>query len=225
MQGIWKEKISGYKKDCKRKKQSRKHTLKDKFKALNKKFIIKDIENEIVHDEANNFVVIQDEIITKQSGWVETWKIEVLRYIRDIPSSSGMYLYPEYSVSIRTAYQIGAQWYDEYDNTEINGDLINKLDFLYKEEVKFEEVLKVKKYRSSWRPNFESKIFIYGNPIPKKYKKIFGLRATKRRKYAQKMANRKTRARLKVWLSKKDYNQEIEIKNHVLEKSIAWEIY
>lgn len=45
------------------------------------------------------------------------------------------------------------------------------------------------------------------------------------RKKAQKEANRTTRAKLKQWLTKKDYNMDTEIKNHSLEKSIAWEIH
>lgn len=44
------------------------------------------------------------------------------------------------------------------------------------------------------------------------------------RKNAQKLANRTTRAKLKQWLSKKDYDMEIEIETHGLEKSIELEI-
>lgn len=45
------------------------------------------------------------------------------------------------------------------------------------------------------------------------------------RKNAQKLANRTTRAKLKQWISKKDYDMDIEIKTHSLQKSIAWEIH
>lgn len=42
MQGLWKEKVGGWNnKDCKRKKQSRKHTLKDKYNIIQKEIFEK----------------------------------------------------------------------------------------------------------------------------------------------------------------------------------------
>jgi len=49
MQGTWKESISGWRKDSRRKVHSRKHTLKDKVKPLIKKFYYKRINNETLH--------------------------------------------------------------------------------------------------------------------------------------------------------------------------------
>ena len=55
MQGTWKENISGYHKDCRRKKQSRKHTLKDKVKPLIKKFIYKDIDTNFIYTKGDRY--------------------------------------------------------------------------------------------------------------------------------------------------------------------------
>lgn len=44
------------------------------------------------------------------------------------------------------------------------------------------------------------------------------------RKSSQNKANRLDRAKLRNWLSKKDYDMEKEIKTHSLSKSIAWDI-
>ena len=51
MTGTWKENISSYHKDCRRKRQSRKHTLKDKVKPLIKKFRYKNIDTDFIYTD------------------------------------------------------------------------------------------------------------------------------------------------------------------------------
>jgi hypothetical protein len=225
MNGLWKENLSGYdRKGNKRKKHTRKHTLKDKVKPLIKKFYYKDIDNDVIHNDANRFEYVKPKKTFKQSGWVETWRVRVERIISwRKPSYDSVYLIRNWSENIRTAYNVNGIWYDEYSHEKIDGDIV-PLHFLFKEEVEYDEPIEIKK-SYGWKPSFENEIFIYGKPLCEDWHNQYGFWSTRRRKYAQTYANRKTRAKAKNWLNKKDWNQETEIKNHSLEKSIAWEIY
>jgi len=64
--------------------------------------------------------------------------------------------------------------------------------------------------------------FMYGKPLPSwRWYRFYD--DGKRRKYAQKLANRMDRRNIKAWINKKDIS--IPLKTHHLSKSIAWEIH
>ena len=138
MQGRWKEKIGGYDaKGTKRKRHTRKNTLKDKEKVFITKFNFKKIDNDVIQDESNKYELVGD----------------------------------------------------EYDPSGI-----------------------------------ESKIHIYGKLRVNTYSHKLIFSSTKRRKVLKKIANRTTRAKMKSWLSKKDYEMDTEPKSHGLQKSIARDV-
>lgn len=223
MQGTWKENISGWnQKDSKRKKQSRKHTLKDKAKTLIKKFKYKNIKNKVIWDEGG-VEFIKDSSCFKQSGWVESWKVEVETYIGKYKFYwNSDYFQNRYSYSVRTAYWNNG-WFDDYDNTPISGPgvKVKKLNFLYKEEIKYDTPIEIKPYRG-YRSTAATKetVFIYGKPICVDYWNKYRFWSTKRRKYGQQLVNRKERSAIRDWVKKEDW--ESEIPTNDLTKSIAW---
>ena len=217
MQGRWKENVGGYHKDCRRKKHSRKHTLKDKVKPLIKKYIYNDIDTDFIWEDG--VIHTQPEPIYKQSGFIETWKINVTRYVRDAYPYDE-YHYNVYSNNVRTAYYSDG-WYDEYTNEPIIGD-VTKLSFLWKVEVQYDTPKKINRKRSYFYSEREE-IYVYGKPLPKDWNNIYGFWGTKSRKPAAKMANKIGRAKVREWIHKADWDKPI--KNYALEKSIAWEIW
>jgi hypothetical protein len=223
MNGTWKENLGGYdRKGNRRKKHRRKHTLKDKVKPLIKKFHYNDIDNDVIHNDANRFEYVKPEKTFKQSGWVETWRIRVERTLSwKKDSYDSIYSTRNWSENIRTAYNVNGIWYDEFNHEKIDGEIV-PLDFLFKREVIYDEPVELKDFRG-WSPKFQNEIFIYGKPLCENWHNQYGFWSTKSRKYAQKYANKRTKMNIKTWIVKGDW--DTVPKSHDLEKSIAWEIY
>ena len=222
MNGTWKENVSGWdRKGNKRKKQSRKHTLKDKVKPLIRKFHYNEEYNDTIWIEGDANYIKPEKYIYKKSGFIETWSIEVSRYIGQKVCED--YLLSEYSYNNRVAYQtIDDKWYDEYTNEPIDG-IVKKLHFKYKEEVTFDEPVKI--YVGTWsrKPSTDETIFIYGKPITDNYTNQYGFWSARRRKWIQTSAHRKDRALLRQYISNSDWNKDV--KTHPLSKSISWEVW
>jgi len=217
MTGTWKENVSSYHKDCRRKKQSRKHTLKDKVKPLVKKFKYKNIDTDFIFSDG--IVITKPEPKTKQSGFVDTFKIEVQRSLNEVESDEG-YLYTRFSSKVRTAYYANG-WYDEYTDEPIYGD-VKKLSFIWSKEVQYDKPAVIRD-RRWYSASYVDTIYIYGKPITSNWLNHYGFWSSKSRKPAAKMANRIGRAKCREWIHNAVW--DAPIKNYALEKSIAWEIW
>ena len=220
MQGTWKEKVGGWNhKDTKRKKQTRKHILKDKVKPLIKKFYYDDKEFE---DTIRYETIIEykaDKAVYKNSGFVEYWKIEKLTKVGN--QVFGDYLEPIYNRTKMDAYLENGIWYNVYTNEIING-YIEKIAFLYKEEKVFN---KPKLINCGYSRNYIMcyNIFIYNKPLGEDWHNQYGFWSTKARKHVQKLVNARDRANTREYINRGDWDKDV--KTHALSKSIAWEIY
>jgi len=220
MQGIWKENISGYnKKGFKRKKFSRKHTLKDKAKwhitncdARKGKAISNRTKWE------NKYEFIGQKVKTEREIFVDVYKIKVLGSIEGVDCS----FIEKETKKTRIAFSYRDHWYDFYTK-----ELINKC---VKELVKIETMYinwdqNKDKYRNLRFFSYGNKdrLFLYGKPLVVDYYNTYGFYSTKDRIYAQTRANRMDRRRIKIWIDNRDYDKEV--KTHALSKTIAWEIW
>lgn len=212
MQGLWKNSVCGWShKDSKRKKQTHKHLVKDKYRAMVNADRRGD-KNLPLYEEGE-VVYLEEEPIYTKHVWIEVWKIELTRH-RFVGRDS---------LSLREAYNWRGVWYDDYTNEpiELLGRSVKKLAFLYKVEEQLERPIKEhqhKRWTSGWSTG--STTFLYGKPIRNKLKYWDD---GKRRKYAQKYANSRDRQRVRTWVGKRDW--DAEVKTHALSKSILWEIW
>lgn len=222
MNGTWKNNLGGWSKDSKRKKQTHKNMLRDNGRHLARNEYrrnTKTINTNIFRVDGDVEVALPEKTYIK-SGFVETWKVLAIRYIKT--TKIGDVLMPEYSKSLRTAYSFFGIWYDEYDNEEIDAQEIEPLSFLYKEEIEYSEpVLRVKE-RNWCTASTRNIYFFYGKPIQGWKVKTF-FNDGRRRKIAQKFASSMDRMNIRTFISNGDWDDEI--KTHTLSKSILWEIY
>jgi len=207
MNGLWKENLGGWNhKGQKRKKQKRKHTIRDRARALLKVQERKDIgiweEGEVEFKKP--------EKIFKNNFYIEIWRVKFLK------SDYSKYIY-------RDAYFWNNCWYNEYTDEPIHYSFVKKVDFLYATELVFDKPIEIKENPFRGYSFYVSTTtFIFGKPLPN-WKKWTLYNDGRRRKFAQKQAHSKDRAKLREWISKGDWDSEI--KTHALSKSILWEVH
>jgi len=214
MNGTWKEQLGGYdSKGTRRKRQARKHILKDKIKALEKTFW-RESSSEIVEEK------------NKYSSDVDIFKIQVKRFIEDVRPYYGEYVESVYSTSIREAYFL-LGWRDAYTDKLIeNCQEVKTLSFLYSKHLVFDEYLEQKPRRvrpSKWKTNI---LFVYGKAIPFKYTRDYYVVPTSLKKGLAKIVNGKDRMRVKDYIHNADWDANIG--THSLSKDYhfyAWLMY
>jgi len=225
MQGTWLENTPLYSKyGDKRRKQTRKHTIKDKFKPLIKKFHYKDMidKSGTYKDTIDKYnYVVQDEII-KHSQKVEVYKVNIKRYYK-IPNTIPW----EYNISssIRYAYKFNKSWYDSYIN-QIIGDIgeVNIIKFEYFTFIHFNPPLITPiKYTKSSYFGHKSSIWFYDKPIDSNWHNKYGFWSTRRRKFYQNLANRRDRRLSKNYCIKGDWDKDV--KSHSSSRSINWDVW
>ena len=242
MNGLWKENIFGWNhKDTRRKKQSRKHYIKDKGKAIHNKFgrygkhtadkNVFRIENEqeIVYNPYNNMDI---------KKYAEIINIEIMYYELDdngledktkpLFKNLNAYVDPNKNYYSDVLYEEKTRK-ELKKHLEENLGLVfpQKYKILYtkptgrKIETNWEEIKNtydVDKVSSFWSTE---KTYMYNTLIPD-WKVSTFYDDGKRRKIAQKRAHHKDRQNLRKYLKEGDWDKEI--KTHYLSKSIAWEI-
>jgi len=207
MQGKWKENVSIYHKDCKRRKQKRKHTIKDKAKwyltnkekVLNKKNLYEDvIEHKIP-------------IVQKKEKYLPIHILFVEKYNKE---------YDFIDIIKVKAFQWKRGW--------INVDTMDYISGHVLKDIQTEDVFQLilhheskEKERISEYGN--NKIIMFNTLLPQNYWHYFGFYSHSLRKFWQKYAHRKDRMLLRNWISHRDFDEEI--KTHYLSKSISWEVW
>lgn len=206
MKGLWKENLGSWNhKDTKRKKQTRKHTLKDNIKVL--------IKEEINYYKEGECELVLPKPVYEDCGVVEVWNVMFSKY---------EYFF-DYSKPRRAYYIPQLGWFDDYTNNSIDKPFHKKVELVGKKFVKYPRPIKVK---SGYRKNiltFGGEVFLYGKPLPVDYWRMFGFRSTRRRKWIQRYVNKKERRAVRDWVTKADWNREIP--THSLSKSIAWMVW
>jgi len=226
MNGTWKENVGGYHKDCKRKKQSRKHTLKDKAKwhirhsgIGYRNTIPKNTPTKIEGD----VVITPRKILRKKELYVDVYVINVddYNYIEILGEDFCVPPQGFFEGKTKIAFKYNNNYFDIYTKEIIIGLIkpLSKIDTIYLDWDEEDTYITERVYK----PSIKETIFLYGKPLPKKYWNIFGFWTTKARKYAQNKAHRMDRRNTKTFIKKGDW--DAEIKTHCLSKSIAWEIY
>jgi len=205
MHGLWKENLGGWNaKDCKRKNQSRKNTLRDKGRVLLNAFYK---DKDVGIWEESEIEIIEDEPMYKQSDWCEIWSVVVGR---DTFLSIGKSFY---------AIEYNGKWYDYITYDEITSKNISQLTFIKKEEFQLDKPKKIPTSRGYFWASSRSTTFIYGCPIPD-WKISTFYNDGKRRKIAQKMASASDRAIIREWIGRS--NWDAEIGTHALSKGLGW---
>jgi len=213
MQGLWKEKLSGYdRKGLKRKKITRKHILKDKAKW----HIINSDNSKQIREEPGNLIYIR-KIKNKRNFYAELWLIK-----EDI-SKYPLNILLKKKNKTKAAFFYKNKWFDYFTKEPIEYNIIK----IYKIKNIFANLLmeNKSKYRiikKDYSPT-NSIYFLYNKPLNKNFYYEFGFWTSRYRKYAQNKANRKDRRIVKDWIRKGNF--EKELKSHNLSKSIAWEVW
>ena len=238
MQGLWKEKISGYdKKGIRRRKTSRKNTIRDKRVALLKDYHkgrnkIYRIENpmELVY-KGNRYVLNNEKIEKTTPIYKIGFRIPKKGFEDDYSKSS--------YISIK-AYRNGdkghynTQWLEEKTDKNIRDyfglsfkqfyciDHIFTIKEVGIKELDWQnEVLKRNRIRRCDFNTNNQREFIYNKPLYRYYKWSMYTESTRRR-FARKMVNGQTRTSVRNWINKGNWDAERVIPCY--EKSYAWYI-
>ena len=214
MQGVWKNRLGGWNhKNQNRKKQTRKHMLKDKGEFLN------------IHSEELDSVKIYGEMkielnTSKKSSphtkLVDVQYVEFERYALFGGS---------HKKHILAYFSDG--WIDYYTDRPIlfRWSKISPQKILFKKELVIDKddkpISPIKDIPFILYSGGES-IHIFGKPV-EKWKINTFYRHTRIRSKIKKIANSKDRIRVRNWISNKCWDSEI--KTHSLGKSILWEVW
>jgi hypothetical protein len=221
MKGTWKENVGGYTKDNKRKKQSRKHTLKDCAKWHISHTDSYREGKESPSTILNGDVEIQGKTIPAKKQWIiNIYSIDVDNYNYKEKTPDDVFE-GFFEGNNRVAYEYHGKFYDIYDNSEIQGK-IKILNLIDTEYIDWDKDLPDIKERV-WKPATKTTIFLYGKPLPADYWNMFGFYSSRARKYWQKAVNKMDRQRVREYISNEDW--DIDVKTHALSKSIDWEIW
>jgi len=229
MNGTWKENISGYdRKGNKRRKQSRKHTLKDKAKWHIKHTIYSKQTNNKLSNKTyieGNVEFIPAMVKNHKELYVDVWTVDVDNYDYSKTLDEYCFLPPAgyFEGNNKIAFEYNNAWYDIYTHTYIKGIIkpLNKIDTIY---LNWDENKpKIVEYKGYCGVDTKETIYLYNKPLSVKFWNIYGFYSTKARKYAQKKVNHIDRQNVRTYISESNWDKEI--KTHALSKSIAWEIY
>ncbi|MBT5491375.1 hypothetical protein HOK00_03535 [bacterium] len=240
MQGTWKENLSGYNhKDTKRKKQSRKHTVKYKYQGFLKASLRKDkklsssifkiepiIEETTYLDKGTSFnqkAYIFDTKFTFRKDfrhWKEGYKIyesvllktfsEVDKYpYEPIVYNTGLYYYEYLNLYTHTMERAN-NYASSYD---IKRMFDVKIEILKLNKIITWALNDNKRFSIKKREYFSecSKTFIYGKPINKSLLSKKFLR-NENSKYFQKYMNSKDRVELRNWIKNANWDKSLNFK-------------
>jgi hypothetical protein len=239
MNGLWKENVSGWNhKDTRRKKQSRKHYIKDKGKAIYLKFGRNGkhtADKNVFRIENEQEIIYNPYHYMDIKKYAEVFNIEIVYYELDdngledknkpVFKNLNVYIDPN-----KNYYN--DVFYEEKSRKELDDylgliflqryEIISKKPTGRKIETNWKEIkdaYDVDKIYSFWSTE---KTYMYNTLIPG-WKVDTFFDDGKRRKIAQKKAHHKDRQNLRKYLKEGDWDKEI--KTHYLSKSIAWEVY
>ena len=230
MNGLWKENIGGWNnKDTKRKKQSRKHILKDKGRALLKVYdswFQEPKEDENIFREEGAVLWIKEKSEYKKQNMIEVCRVLVDNY--DYKYSwfdDGILTDGFYQGKPRMAYNFRDTWYDYFDDSKISGH-VKKVSVVDIEGIiDNTEAPKPsnRRRRIYWgRHYIGGTNFLYNKPLPS-WKRTTFYSDGKSRKLGQNIAHSADRGAVKTYIGNADW--DAEIKTHDLSKTIAWFVH
>ena len=227
MNGLWKEELSGWNhKDQRRKKQTRKNTLRDKSLA-----ILQDSYNN--KNKINRITKVENSqtITFTGSRWGRIFPLPKTANIKKIsfriPLKNDEYDVSKGSYVTIKAYYKGFEYNGEWLEVDTNENIrdffnigmlqrINIRDIFVSEETYGKKVLdwteEIEKRKKVIIRDFitTQNEFAYNKPLPK-YLKWSMFTESSRRKWAHKYTVRQTRASVRNWLAKRDYDAERKI--------------
>lgn len=252
MQGLWKEKISGWNhKDTKRKKWTRKHYIKEKGKFYLKEFdiysdrshknltygkeleVITDITPSVVPTHANVYnalIKYPDKVVTYYINgipWSRTQHNTVNCLIYEFKSSS--YMIKRRFVALPDSYLIYEDFAKDLpipawlDNYEVIQMTPTYIVKDLSEVIINKQYFRKRRNVSTTFNSYNNKMFLFNKPVSWKADLNILYNDGKRRKMGQNIANSADRALLRAWIGKADWDREIGV--HGLSKSIAWFVH
>jgi hypothetical protein len=214
MKGLWKKNVSTWNKDSKRKKTKLKHILKDNFNFICKK--VDTLPEKIYKEDLNLFLIANRKQLKFR---LKNTNFKIPLYKLRIYNNSSF----EQLLSTTFAYNKDNFWI-EYKDNKLNtiGHINNKhidekfVGYInnpfYEENYKYNnELVESKLYYSN------TKIYVYNKPFSFSEHGLIHKRYNSQKRY-KKMINGISRARVKTWINKKDFDSELN--RHPLEKSI-----
>lgn len=219
MKGLWKNDLGGYYKDNKRKKQTRRHYIKDNGKAICKRYISEHKNPGRKYDD--EIFRIENEVenkFTKPDLGIgeEVFEVDICKIV--------------WYGKIYFAFFYNG-WYDEITNEYI-GPKWDPVWGDYQSEPKLLEVIKTVPFDDDigrkkdqivydgYTGDYTRNEFLYGKPL---LKKDINWGNGRRGKIAQKFSHKRDRRIMRDWLIKKNYNKEIP--THHTSKSLLWELW
>jgi hypothetical protein len=229
MQGLWKENVGSWNnKDSKRKKQNRKHTLKDKAKwHISHSSNWRNKKESPSTSIEGDIEITEDMVKVKKELCVGVYIIEVdnYNYSKTLGKCFGVLPDGFFEGNTKTAFKYHNRYYDIYTKELIKGIIkpLNKIDVMYLDWDKDLPDVEERVWKLATKPDTRTTIFLYGKPLPVNYWHIFCSYSTKTKKYAQKQVNRMNRQRTREFISKAEWDKDIKI--HTLSESILLEIW
>lgn len=253
MHGLWKEKTGGWNnKDSKRKKQKRKHTLKDKGRAILKTYEWQTEKSKKV--DKNKFRYENEQTITyigskfyrpqKIIEYSQVFRAEISFPLVDENNNfiykngiqqhgfARRFLYEDLNNSSYHSYN---HYFIENTNSRIRDDfnLTNRqmwdlrIHRLFKTnryvKLDFQKIVDRRNEVTTLEHNdYLQKTFLYNELLPDWKRNTF-YNDGKRRKIAQKIMSRKDRALTRAYLSKKNWDEDVA--THKYTKTISWLIH
>lgn len=228
MNGLWKESVGGWNhKDTKRKKQKRKHTIRDKGRGTLKAAKRYSLSNRIYREEG-----LVDVTYVEKKEYFYTAKLYRGTFYYPKVDETGNFIKNKYG-NQEYVYKTIVYYFDDNDKSFKDRDgkvlfteLVQKQKINMRVLINVDLNINVKLYpvisretktlRNVWMGS--SKEYLYNKLVLST--DIKQLYRDWSRKWARTYANRLTRNRVKQWIRNADFDKEI--KNHSYEKSIEY---
>ena len=221
MTGTWKEETPTYSKyGDKRRRQTRKHTIKDKFKPLIKKFHYKSIVDKsgTYKDIIGRYTYLENDEAIKHSDRIDIYTVKLIRKPENGLSFNK-------TKSIRCAYFHKNKWCDFYTDEIIKGDFeCTILKFQFSTFIHYNppKIISKKYYKTSYSRR-KSSIWFYDKPVDVNWHNKYGFWRSNLRKFFQTIANRRDRRYVKFYCHSQEWDKEI--KRCKSSKSIDWDVW
>lgn len=194
MKGLWKEKLSGWnQKGERRKRQNRKHSLKDNFDYI-EKAAYRDIDNKNYKWEGSYEPLIEE--VVKYGYQVDVYIAEVSSFWH-----SKDFVYEK---NKKVCKEVGKSFYKDYETKENLRQLSVKVKKeLGREFIKYDEPITFLIKEVLHNPG---KLFVYGKPVDKKK----WYRGTRRRKWTQRFLNKDMRSKVRKYIHNENWDDVID---------------
>lgn len=216
MKGLWQTKLSGYNhKNTYRKKNTRKHLIKDNIKSILYKD--KHIKSSTLKNTKDDYEIVFDKVKQEYIPII----VKVFKERRFKHNGYEIYLRKKTIEAIKHKYKL----YDIYTKKELNFK-----DYIIVDSVNSVSTCNsinniVLPTKSNNVRGISDKRYLYGRPLNPNWDNIYGFWNTRRKKFIRLKANRQNRKFGKEYCRNIVHNENYVLKTNYLSKSIAYEVW